>query len=199
VVETDLLSISEYEFWHLEGSVASTVTLTWNEESNAGLLGDFITDLKVVGWSVDQRQWVNLGNINVEGDFNNGSITSEEFIPNAYAILTIGGNNDLLETLDNITLDNYYMTPNGDGVNDNLVIEGIETSPNNALQIFNRYGVMVYSKINYANEFDGISNVNGVISKNSGLASGIYYYIITLNELNRKHQGYLYLTTYEEN
>lgn len=198
-VETDLLAISEYEFWDLKGNVASTVTLTWNEESNAGLLGDFITDLKVVGWSIEEKQWVNLGNTGVEGDFTKGSITSGEFIPDAYAILTLGGNSGILETLDNITLDNFYMTPNGDGVNDRLVIDGIENAPNNSLQIFNRYGILVYSKINYNNEFDGISNVNGVISKNSGLASGIYYYIISLNDLNKRHQGYLYLTTYQEN
>ena len=91
------------------------------------------------------------------------------------------------------------MTPNGDGVNDYLVIDGIDNSPNNTLQIFNRYGIMVFSKKNYNNEFNGISNVGGVISKNSGLSSGIYYYIITLNEMNIKHQGYLYLTTYQEN
>ncbi|WP_339841721.1 gliding motility-associated C-terminal domain-containing protein [uncultured Maribacter sp.] len=197
--ENEFLSVSEYEFWHLESSISSKVTLTWNEQSNANFLGDFISDLKVVGWSVIDKEWVSLGNTNVEGDFNNGSITSEEFIPNDYEVLTIGGNSDILETLGNITLDNFYMTPNGDGVNDYLVIDGIENSPNNTLQIFNRYGILVFSKKNYNNEFDGLSNVSGVISKNSGLSSGIYYYIITLNELNIKHQGYLYLTTYEQN
>lgn len=202
-VETDLLSISEYEFWYLEGEIASTVTLSWDEQSNTSLLGDFITDLKVVGWSVVKKQWESLGNTNAEGNFDKGAITSEEFIPNNYEVLTIGGNSDLLETLNNptnvLTLDNYYMSPNGDGVNDKLVIEGIENSPNNTLQIFNRYGVMVFSKKNYTNEFDGLSNVGAVISKNSGLPSGIYYYVIILNDLNKKHQGYLYLTTYDEN
>ena len=72
----------------------------------------------MVGWSVVDKIWVNLGSTNVEGDFSNGSVTSEEFIPNDYEILTIGGNSDILETLSNITLDNYYMTPNGDGIND---------------------------------------------------------------------------------
>ena len=47
----------------------------------------------------------------------------------------------MLETFETIELDNYYMTPNGDGQNDVLTIEGIENSPNNSLQIFNRYGV----------------------------------------------------------
>ena len=198
-LEDEFLSVNTYEFWHLDSTVPSQVTLTWDENSYLSLLAEFITDLKVVGWSALKKEWVNLGNIDVQGDMENGSITSAEFIPNDYQILTIGGNNDMLETLSNIQLDNYYMTPNGDGVNDTLVIEGIENSPNNNIQIFNRYGVMVYSQQNYNNEFNGISNRESVLSRNKGLASGIYYYIITLKDLNIKHQGYLYLTTYKNN
>lgn len=196
-IENDFLSVSTQEFWQLEGEVPSKVTLTWDNQSSVGLLGEFITDLKVVGWNRTQKQWENLGNSEVEGSVSNGSITSDTFIPNDYEIITIGGNNDLLETLDNIKLDNYYMTPNGDGINDRLVIEGIENSPNNTLQIFNRYGILVYSKQNYIDEFDGISNRGNVISQGSGLASGIYFYIINLNDLEQRHQGYLYLTSYQ--
>ncbi|WP_243835526.1 gliding motility-associated C-terminal domain-containing protein [Maribacter spongiicola] len=199
IKENETLSISEYEFWHLESTIPSKVTLTWDEESNAYLFGETIEEIKVVGWSAIDKIWVDLGNTNVEGNFAYGSVTSKEFIPSDYEIITIGGNSDILETLDNITLDNYYMTPNGDGINDFLEIEGIENSPNNALQIYNRYGRLVFSQKNYSNEFTGISNVNGVIAKNIGLPSGIYFYIVDLNDLNFKHQGYLYLTTYQEN
>ncbi len=196
-LENEFLSVSTQEFWQLEGEVPSTVTLTWDDQSFVSLLGEFITDLKVVGWNIMQKQWEDLGNSDVEGSMESGSVTSGTFIPNDYEIITIGGNNDLLEPLANIKLDNYYMTPNGDGINDRLVIEGIESSPNNTLQIFNRYGVLVYSKQNYIDEFDGISNRESVISQGSGLASGIYFYIIALNDLEQKHQGYLYLTSYQ--
>jgi len=198
-VDTEFLSVSRTEFWHLDGEVPSRITLSWDEESNVDELAEFITDLKVVGWNVMEKQWVNLGNTQEDGDLTAGTITSEEFIPNAYEVVTLGGNDDLLETFENIVLDNYYMTPNGDGINDRFVIEGIENSPNNTMQIFNRYGVLVYSKQNYNNEFDGISNRESAISKGSGLASGIYFYIIYLNDLQRKHQGYLYLTSYQKN
>ncbi|WP_247656706.1 gliding motility-associated C-terminal domain-containing protein [Maribacter sp. MMG018] len=195
----EYIAVSDYEFWHLEGELPSKVTLTWNEESYVSLLGDFISDLKVVGWNIENKEWENLGNTDVQGDMDNGSITSDTFIPNDYEIITIGGNNDILETLNSVELDNYYMTPNGDGINDRLVIDAVESSPNNSLQIFNRYGILVYSKENYNNEFNGISNRESAIAKNSGLASGIYFYIITLNDLNIRHQGYLYLTTYQNN
>ncbi len=193
--KNEFISVSNFEFWHLEGDNPSTVTLTWNTESYVSLLAEEITALNVVGWNVLEKQWVNLGNTDVSGDMDNGTITSESFIPDEYEILTIGGNNDILESLsNNIDLDNYYMTPNGDGINDVLVIEGIETSQDNSLQIFNRYGRLVYRTDNYDNSFDGISNVNSVISRQKGLASGIYFYIVSLNDLKQKHQGYLYLS-----
>jgi gliding motility-associated-like protein len=196
-IENELLSVSNQEFWQLEGEVPANVTLTWDTDSDVGLLGEFITDLKVVGWHILRRQWENLGNEEVDGDMENGSITSNAFLPNEYEIITLGGNNDILETFNNIKLDNYYMTPNGDGINDRLVIEGIENSPNNMMEIYNRYGILVFSKQNYTDEFEGLSNRKDVIDRGSGLASGIYYYIITLTDLKQKHQGYLYLTSYQ--
>ncbi|NNC60938.1 MAG: gliding motility-associated C-terminal domain-containing protein, partial [Eudoraea sp.] len=85
-------------------------------------------------------------------------------------------------------------TPNGDGANDILVLDGIENSPNNVLEIFNRYGVLVYSQANYQNDFDGLSNRESVVKRGTGLASGIYFYIITMHDLRQKHQGYLYIS-----
>ena len=123
-----------------------------------------------------------------------GSVTSELFVPNEYEILTLGGNDEALETFDTIELDNYFMTPNGDGQNDVLELDGITQSPNNTIQIFNRFGVMVYSKDNYRNDFDGRSNRNGAINQQSGLESGVYFYILTMHDLRQKHQGYLYIS-----
>jgi gliding motility-associated-like protein len=153
-----------------------------------------MSDLKVVGWSKTANHWVNLGNTAVEGGMAYGSITSETFVPNEYEIITIGGNDDNLETFTTIDLDNYFMTPNGDGQNDVLALEGIEASPNNQIEIFDRYGVLVYSKNNYQNDFNGQSNRDSAIKRGSGLASGIYFYIITMHDLRQKHQGYLYIS-----
>jgi len=191
---SEYMSVSNVEFWRLEGDIPSNVTLSWDGYSNIAALGEFISDLKVVGWNKSENQWVNLGNTGVDGGMDDGSITSDLFVPNDYEIITIGGNDDMLETFDTIELDNYYMTPNGDGQNDVLTIEGIEKSPNNSLQIFNRYGVLVYTMDNYNGQFNGYSNMENAIQKNSGLETGIYFYIITLNDLRRKHQGYLYIS-----
>ena len=191
---SEYLAVSDREFWRLEGDVPSRVTLTWDQYSNMRAWAQYLSDIKVMGWSKSENQWVNLGNTGVEGGLTNGAITSDTFVPNEYEIITLGGNDDDLQTYDTIELDNYYMTPNGDGQNDALVIENLDLSANNSIQIFDRYGVMVYSQDNYQNDFDGRSNREQVIKRNSGLASGIYFYIITMHDLAQKHQGYLYLS-----
>ncbi len=191
---SNYLKISEKEFWCLESIMPSTITLTWDKESNIELLADYISDLKVVGWSKSKNKWVNLGNTSVNGSVDSGFLTSEVFTPDDFTIITIGGNNEKLQAFEQLELGNYFLTPNNDGKNDFLVIEGIEHSKNNSLQIFDRNGLMVYSKANYKNGFNGISNNNTTIAKKSGLPSGVYFYIITLHDLQQKHQGYLYLT-----
>jgi gliding motility-associated-like protein len=191
---SEYMKVSQKEYWHLEGGIMTSVTLTWDELSNIGALAEYLGDLKVVGWHKEQETWVNLGNANVEGGLARGSVISEPFIPNDYEIITLGGNADKVEQFETLELDNYFMTPNGDGKNDYLVLDGLERSPNNSIQIFNRYGVLVYSKDNYQNEFDGTSNRNMVVARGSGLATGIYFYIITMHDLKQRHQGYLYLS-----
>ncbi len=191
---TEFISVSDKEFWRLESDVPSKITLTWDEYSNVRVLGEYLNELKVVGWSKTENQWVNLGNSAYEGGMTYGSVTSETVVPNDYEIFTIGGNDSRLETYTTMDLDNYFMTPNGDGANDMLVLEGIENSPNNVLEIFNRYGVLVYSKANYQNDFNGQSNRKAVVKKGTGLSSGIYFYIITMHDLRQKHQGYLYIS-----
>ncbi|PRX57974.1 gliding motility-associated C-terminal domain-containing protein [Flagellimonas meridianipacifica] len=194
IVATDDLQISNFEFWTLEGSEPSVVTLTWDSQSNISLLAESTENVMVVGWNRESNQWESLGNTGVNGNLNNGSITSNTFLPSDYEIITLGGTDELLEPFSVLELDNYFLTPNGDGVNDFLLIEGIETVPNNILNIYNRYGVLVYSKLNYANEFNGRSNRNAVISRNSGLSAGVYFYVLTVNDTREKFQGYLYIS-----
>ncbi len=58
------------------------------------------------------------------------------------------------------------ITPNGDGANDNFVIQNAE-SYNITLQIYNRWGRMIYENTNYQNDFSCKT-----------CAAGVYYYII---------------------
>ncbi len=79
------------------------------------------------------------------------------------------------------------LSPNGDGLNDNLDLRFLNDQHGIAeIQIFNRYGVRVYSKTNYTNQWHGQSD-------NGKLPTGTYYYIIQLEDGTQTIKGYIYL------
>ena len=76
------------------------------------------------------------------------------------------------------------FTPNGDGINDFWVIENLALYPNSRLQVFNRYGQILYDSKKYTGDWDGTY-------KNKPLPSGTYYYIIDLNGVRVAKKGYV--------
>lgn len=69
------------------------------------------------------------------------------------------------------------FTPNGDGLNDTWIIDNLELFPDNNVQIFDRWGVILYSQKGYnsGNAWDGTYN-------GKPLPVGTYYYTIELND-----------------
>jgi gliding motility-associated-like protein len=65
------------------------------------------------------------------------------------------------------------ITPNGDGLNDYLFLEGLERYPENVLLIFNRRGAVVYKSSPYSNTWKGQSNK---AMSGNGLPDGSYFY-----------------------
>lgn len=188
----DMGAISTVEFWRLVGNVSSTVSISWNERSNMAALTDDVSTVVPVGWNKSTGRWERLGEGGAVGDLNQGFVVSASFIPDNYEILTFGV---LGEPTDILDLDNYLITPNGDGLNDFLTIPELEQSPNNILRIYDRNGLKVFEKRNYVNEFNGFSNVdNMVIAREKGLPIGIYFYIVSMEDLNLDFQGFLYLS-----
>lgn len=62
------------------------------------------------------------------------------------------------------------ITPNGDGTNDFLIIDGLtENYPDHKLSIYNRWGQLVFDAQPYQNTFDG-----------NDMPAGTYYYILNL-------------------
>ncbi|MBD0825409.1 DUF7507 domain-containing protein [Aestuariibaculum marinum] len=91
------------------------------------------------------------------------------------------------------------ISPDGDGLNDFFRIEGIDNYPNNNLQIYNRWGVLVYETNGYGingKVFTGISEGRATIRKNEELPTGTYFYILTRllsNDDPLVNKGYLYI------
>jgi gliding motility-associated-like protein len=72
------------------------------------------------------------------------------------------------------------FTPNGDGKNDIWIIDGLTEFADNDLQIFNRWGSLVYEAKPYLNNWDGRNK------KGDPLPSATYYYILKLNDSEGK-------------
>ncbi|MES2862756.1 MAG: gliding motility-associated C-terminal domain-containing protein [Bacteroidota bacterium] len=85
------------------------------------------------------------------------------------------------------------FTPNEDGSNDFFNIKCAEHYPNNKLEIYNRYGNLVYETKKYTNTWKGVSNVNGTFNGNV-LPTGTYYYVFETGETNnRVKTGWLFI------
>jgi len=190
-------TVSDREFWILRSDAEMQVTLSWNERSNLATIPNARDEsIIVVGWSKSANQWTIIGNSVRTGTLQRGFVTSLPFVPNDYEAITIGTIPLPTDTfaVENPTLGNYFLSPNEDGTNDFLVIDGMEESPNNSLMIFNKFGQKVFEQINYTNEFIGMSNTGSFVLKPEiGLPEGIYYYLVTLDDLQLNYQGFIFL------
>jgi gliding motility-associated-like protein len=101
---------------------------------------------------------------------------------------------------DTVEIHNAF-TPNGDGINEWFQIDNIEQPCHlpNTVEIYNRWGVLVYETKNYDNNtrrFEGVSEGRTTVNKSSELPTGTYFYIIQWTDGTQKvtKDGYLYLT-----
>lgn len=180
-------TINLEEFWDFNGTEETQVTLTWNSDSDINVLVDDLLNLRVVGWSIAENQWKDLGNVDFTGNVNTGNVTSTSFVPNDYEIITFGS----LIGSDGIIVYNG-ISPNGDGKNDVFVIEGVELFKN-TLKIYNRWGRTVYDVENYKNDWNGITNKKVLVGNSKKLPVGTYFYVLNLPEENKEYAGWLYI------
>ncbi len=190
-------TVSDREFWIIQSDVPAQVTISWNSRSALAAIPNATPEsIIVVGWSKTANEWVIIGNSAFSGDLAQGFITSETFLPSDYAAITFGTIPLPSDTfaVNNPTLGNYFLSPNGDGTNDFWIIDGLEESPNNSVRVFNRYGQKVFEQINYTNEFRGIANNGTLITNQSaGLPEGVYFYLVTMDDLELEYSGFLFL------
>ncbi|OXB20462.1 gliding motility-associated C-terminal domain-containing protein, partial [Flavobacterium tructae] len=162
--------------------------------------------------------WVDNSNTNsIQGNNFNplglaiGNYTFEYKIPDASCprsiVLNMAINDDCkVLACGSIVVHNAF-SPNGDGINDVFTIDSIGDTtcyPENDVEIYNRWGVLVFETHNYNNQtnaFDGISRGRTTVKQSDGLPTGTYFYIINYKSLdgnnvlqNNKKDGYLYLS-----
>jgi gliding motility-associated-like protein len=82
------------------------------------------------------------------------------------------------------------VSPNGDNLNERLIIGNITQFPGNTVTIFNRWGDKVFEMKGYDNDqriFRGVSNVSG----NKELTPGTYFYLIDKGDGSEKINGFI--------
>ena len=78
------------------------------------------------------------------------------------------------------------FTPNNDGINDSWVIDHLADYPNVRVQVFNRYGQLVFESKGYTKPWDGTMN-------GKSLPFGTYYYVIEPGNGRNPVTGYVTL------
>lgn len=75
----------------------------------------------------------------------------------------------------------HGFSPNGDGVNDTFVIDGVNPDERASVEVYNRWGSLVYASTDYKNDWNGMPNTGTrLIEVGDGLPSGTYFYVVTV-------------------
>jgi gliding motility-associated-like protein len=84
--------------------------------------------------------------------------------------------------LASVTIRPVVITPNGDGINDTWIISNLSAYPGATIDVFNRYGQLVFHSENNSRPWDGTYN-------GRSLPLATYYYIIDLKNNEKKIAG----------
>jgi gliding motility-associated-like protein len=78
------------------------------------------------------------------------------------------------------------FSPNGDGINDMYIIDGIENYPNCRFVVFNQWGDIVFEEAPYQNKWDGKSSKGALLKSDKQLIDGAYFYVFYKNNDNNQ-------------
>ncbi|WP_025763225.1 T9SS type A sorting domain-containing protein [Dyadobacter tibetensis] len=172
---SSVVTVSAREFWDIDGTNPTKITLSWNAASAVGeLTGGAMNRLSIVGWNNTTSQWEKLTSTvdalalhGAESTLSSGSIsTVESIVPNQYSVYTLGG------------LDQEVLPVNYAGVleavNCNEVTGWVwdQNYPSSELTVEVMEGNTVYGT--------GTANVFRQELKNNGTGTGKYGFKIAL-------------------
>jgi gliding motility-associated-like protein len=170
-------------------SLNSTALPQLSIASNSGTTINKGSTITLTASGATTYTWANATGI-ISGQ-NSAELTIRPSVSTTY---TVTGTNaagcSTSQTISIVVVDDYnlqisnVLTPNGDGVNDKLMITNIDLYPVNLIKIFDRAGRLLYTKRNYQNEWDGI--VNG-----TPLTEGTYYYTLEINNGKSTKKGFI--------
>ncbi|NOR28342.1 MAG: T9SS type B sorting domain-containing protein, partial [Lutibacter sp.] len=145
-----------------------------------------------------------------QDDINFGSVTNQAFVygtsPKGVVVedmsddFDIDGDNPTVLSISGCVIEVFNaVSPNEDGENDVFYIRGLECYSDNRVEIYNRWGGLVFERDNYNNTdraFRGISEGRLTVNRQRELPDGTYYYILKYKDGTDNVQqkaGYLYI------
>ena len=183
-----------FETYLLEPDLPLTILSPYN--SIEVCLGDELSTLIQLSGGVGQSSFMWYMNGVPYNDTLNFDISTN--FPDDYELELLVHDECSNFTSDNFTYNVVYcgkpnvFTPNGDGLNDFLYINFGDVIDNVRIDIYNRWGQMVYTSINYelCDELTGSHCWDGVNMSNGEPSSeGSYFYTIELLD-GRQHKGF---------
>lgn len=189
--------IDDKEYWEISrdsGLTNIVLTLTLNSETTPAYIYDELsnTSIQIVRWDTALGQWITEGGVT---DADQTMVTAQV---SDYGIFTLARVTAPVDEQDKDLIIYNAVSPNGDDKNDFFYIKGIDQYPDNSVEIYNRWGVLVYQTKGY-NESDrvfrGLSDGRATVNRGAGLPTGTYYYILKYNTGTRTKEkaGYLYI------
>jgi len=181
------------------GSLSVTVQDGFDFEITGSCVGNnFILEVKVLNNSFDinsaEFEWFNSSQQSIGNNENTFNVTNYlnstteiEDLPITFSA-TVTTTNSCYKTKP-ITLDRIFcgiqkgISTNNDGDNEFFDLQLLNVKH---LSIFNRYGVKVYNKSNYTNQWIGQSD------QGDELPDGTYYYVIDFNDNLPAKTGWIY-------
>ncbi|TXH57508.1 MAG: T9SS type B sorting domain-containing protein [Bacteroidia bacterium] len=85
------------------------------------------------------------------------------------------------------------ITPDGDNLNDAWHIPGLEAYTNVSVEIYNRWGNLIYKNQPYLNDWKGEVNYGSTIGSSGKVPTGTYFYVLILNDADNTppFKGYI--------
>jgi gliding motility-associated-like protein len=196
--DKSIVVINDKEYWTLNknaGVSGAMLTLSWDDLATTpeSIVMSPQTAIHIVRWDAAKSLWIDEGGV-VDSD---AKTVSTPVNVSGYSVFTTARVKDGL--IPNSYVIYNAISPDDDGVNDYLRIDGL-TGTENSLEIYNRWGVLVYETSSYdtkGNVFKGISDGRVTINRNEKLPVGTYFYVLKVKQgvdgNAVKKTGYLYI------
>lgn len=194
--EDNIRLIDNKEYWEItkdKGLTSIVLSLTLNPDTTPSYIYEDSkdTEIQIVRWDVPSGKWISEGGVT---DAAQTMVTAQV---SGYGIFTLARVTKVPEEKDDLIVYNA-ISPNDDGKNDFFFIKGINKYPDNSVEIYNRWGVLVYRTDGY-NETDrvfrGFSDGRATVNRGAGLPTGTYFYILKYKTDTKVKDktGYLYI------